>query len=147
MEERRKRLRKKREHEKRERRRRCKHVTTQLIKRDEENRQEKEGKTEEKRKRGWSLGRMGRWFFLMLMIGQSLTGVNAASENAQNRGGKMDVSQGARKTMKSSWVQMSDKRKFQQENEKSRSEMQEDSKMVRWTILNGSAWCTDRKFL
>ena len=35
--------------------------------------------------------------------------------------------------MESSWVQMSDKRKFQQEKKKSRSEMQRDSKMVRCT--------------
>ena len=36
---------------------------------------------------------MGRCFFLMLMIGQSLAKVNASSENVQNRGEKTEVSQ------------------------------------------------------
>ena len=48
---------------------------------------------------------MGKWFFLLLMIGQSLGALHAASENAQNNRGQMEGMQG--ETMKeSSWVQM-----------------------------------------
>ena len=97
---------------------------------------ERQGKKEEhvserNRKRGWSMGRMGRWFFFMLMIGQSLPGVNAASDTAQNRGEKTEVSQGKSKTMESSWV--GDTRKFQQQEGRRRNEMQKDSNMVRCT--------------
>ena len=90
---------------------------------------------------------MGRWFFLILMTGQRLAGGNAASENAQNREGKMKVSQGESKTMESSWVQMSEKKKFPTRKGKNRNEMQKDSKIVRCTLLNGSAWSTDRKYM
>ena len=77
-----------------------------------------EGKTgERKRKRERSLGRMGRWFLLIVMIGQSLGGINAASENVQNREKKITVSQGESETMESSWVQVNDKRNFQKEKE------------------------------
>ena len=44
--------------------------------------------------------------------------------------------------MESSWVQMSDKGKFQQEEG-----TQKDSKMVRCTSLNGSAWSGDKKYV
>ena len=90
-----------------------------MIGREVEERQGKKERkaSERKRQRGRSLVRVGRWVFLMLMIGRSLARVSVASESAQNRGGKMEVSQGENKTMESSWVQMTDKRSFQLEKE------------------------------
>ena len=44
-----------------------------------------EWQSDRQRKRVWNLGRIGRWFFLIVMIRQRLGGVSAASENAQNR--------------------------------------------------------------
>ena len=46
--------------------------------------------------------RMGRRFFLTVMIGQSSGGVAAASANAENREMIMEVSQGESETMESS---------------------------------------------
>ena len=66
-----------------------------------------------------------------LMIRQSFGGVHAASENAQNREKKMEVSQCESKTMEGSSVQMNDKRNVQQEEGKSTSEMWKASKTVR----------------
>ena len=71
-----------------------------------------------------------RWFLLLLMIGESLVGVNAASETAQNRGGQMQGTQGERKKMESKWVQMN-QRNFKQEKETCRSRVQKESNMVR----------------
>ena len=90
------------------------------------------------------MGKIGKWFFLLLMIGQSLGAVQAASESAQNNRGQMEGMQG--ETMKeSSWVHMN-QRISRQEEKKCRSGKQKESNMLRCTLLNGSAWSTE-KFL
>ena len=75
----------------------------------DERQEKKEEKTNDrKRKRGRSMERLGRRFFLMMMIGQSLGEVHAALDNAKNRENNMEVSQCESKTTVSSWVQMKD---------------------------------------
>ena len=82
-----------------------------------------------------------------MMIGQSSGGADAASGNAQNRKKNMKVSQWERKAMEGSWVQMDDKRNFEKKKKKSTCEVQKASKTVRSTLLNGSVWRTERKYL
>ena len=77
------------------------------------------------------------------MIGESLGGVHAASENAQNSRGQMEGMQG--ETMKeSSWVQMN--QRISRERRNVEAGKQKESNIVRCTLLNGSAWSTE-KFL
>ena len=74
-----------------------------------------------KRKRGWGMERMGRCCLFILIVGQSLVGVNAASGKAQKRGGQMEGTQGKNENDGSSWVQMNDRRLFQHDKRKCRS--------------------------
>ena len=73
-------------------------------------------------------------FFLLMMIGQSLVGRNAASENEQNNRGQMEGMQGERAMKESSWVQMN-QRISRQEEKKCRSRMQKESTMVRCALV------------
>ena len=80
------------------------------------------------------------------MMGQSLVGVNAVSENAQNNRGEMEGLQCERQKKESSWVEMN-QRTSRQEEKKCSSGIQKDSNMVRCTFLNGSVWSTEKKYM
>ena len=72
-------------------------------------------------------GGTGKWFCLLLMVGQSLGGVDAASENCPKQQ-RINGRNARRKKMKeSSWVQM-DQRISGQEEKKCRRGMQKESK-------------------
>ena len=60
--------------------------------------------------------------------------------------GQMEGMQGERTMKESSWVQMN-QRISGQEEKKCRSGMQKESTMVRCTLLNGSAWSTEKKYM
>ena len=62
----------------------------------------KEKKNDRKKKRGLSMGRMGKLLVHIMMIGQSLGGEKVASDNAEHREKKMTVSQLESETMESS---------------------------------------------
>ena len=98
----------------------------------------REDMRERKRTTGWSMGEMRKCFFFLLMIGQSLVGVSAASENAQSNRRQMEGMQGERK-MESSWVQIN------QQNFPTMEMWKRDAegiKMARCTLQTGSAWST-----
>ena len=70
-----------------------------------------QGKTDEKARRRrsrqpkvrWTLGKTGNWLFMFLMIGQSLVGANAASDETQCRSGPMIRLQQETEVKVSSW--------------------------------------------
>ena len=73
---------------------------------------------------------------------QKLMRVNAASENAQIRGGLMEGTQndGEQLGADESETLPTGKRKCWNGRQK-------DSKIVRCTLLNGSAWSTEKKYM
>ena len=75
------------------------------------------------------------------MIGQSLVGAEAASDEAQRRGGQMIRMQKGSEVKVSSWDKAIPKRSRQEDCE-GRTGMQKESKMVRCLLLNGSTWST-----
>ena len=86
----------------------------------------KEDMRKRKRTTGWSMGEMVKWFFFLLMIGQSLVGVTASSENIPSNRRQMEGIQGERKMNERSLVQI-DQRTSRLW--KCRSGMQNESKM------------------
>ena len=78
------------------------------------------------------LWEIGKWFFFLVMFGQSLVEVNAASEQAQYIRGQMIGMQAVG---------------GKQEEGKDRKEMQKKSRMVRCTLLNGSVWSTEKNYM
>ena len=90
-------------------------------------------------------GLVGTWFFLLIVIGQSVMGVNAASENAP-KSEQMIGMQGGTEVNESSWGQTCQRRSRQEESE-DRKEMQKESRMVKCTLLNGSVWNTKKKYM
>ena len=70
---------------------------------------------------------------------------DAASDDIQNRGGKIEEIQWEREMVENSWVEQEDKRCCQEGGRgTSRSEMRKTPKTVRCTLLSGSARCTER---
>ena len=74
---------------------RCRNFAKKIFGRKEEDRQEKEEmrKRESKRKNGWSMGEMGKLFYLLLTIGQSLGGIKKPKKS---NWGQMEGMQGER---------------------------------------------------
>ena len=97
----------------------------------------KEDMRERKRTTGWSMGEMVKWFFFLLMIGQSLVGVTASSENIPSNRRQMEGLQGERKMKESSWVQINQTNFPTMEMRKRDAE---GIKMARCTLQTGSAW-------
>ena len=61
-----------------------------MEKREEKGKGEKKEERKRRGNRGWSLGRVGRWFFLILVVVHNYGVVGAASDNVQNRGRKLE---------------------------------------------------------
>ena len=103
--------------------------------------EEKARKRSRQPKVRWTLGKFGKWFFILLMIGQSLVGAEAASDEARRRSGQMTRMQKGTEVKLSSWEKAIPKRSRQEDCE-GRTGMQKESKMVRCPSLYGSIWST-----
>ena len=97
-------------------------------------------------KREWTSGKMERWFLPLILFGQSLVLVDAASVNAQNRSGQVIKYAGKTEVNAGFWRQANPKRPRQEDCE-DRKEVQKESTMVRCTQLNGSTWSTEKKYM
>ena len=87
----------------------------------------RKGRYEEEEENNWmEHGRNGEMAFFLLMIGQSLVGVTASSENVPSNRRQMEGIQGERKMNERSWVQINQRTSRLR---KCRSEMQNESKM------------------
>ena len=73
------------------------------------------------------LWKIGKWFFFLIVIGQSLVGGFSASENAQFRGRQLVGMHGETKVNARSWVQMNQTSFGREEGKK---EMQKESRMA-----------------
>ena len=77
--------------------------------------------------------KIGRWLFLLLLLGQSWLCVNAAAEGPQRRTEQDVQEKGGR------WAEEIPQRRRQPKGE-DRTEMKKEAKLLRCTLLNGSAW-------
>ena len=94
----------------------------------------RKGKEEEHR--GWILGRMERWFPLLVVL-QNLGVFDPASGDTQSREGKMEELRRDKEMVRNSWAEKRDKRNFQEKGRRTmRSEMQKPPKTLRCTQLN-----------
>ena len=101
------------------------------------NREEKEKESKNKRrqpKARWTLGKFGKWLSILLIIGQSLVGANAATD---------DKSAERNRSLSKQWR----KRRSLQKVCADRTGMQKASKTARCALLNGSTWSTERKHM
>ena len=125
----------------------CKEWAESLFFKEMEKKEEKEAKKKRRLpKSGWTLVKMGRWFLLLIMFGQSLVVFNAASENAQHTTGQMTRMQGRTEANAAFWEQANPKRPRQEECEE-RKEMQKESRMVRCNLMKRSTWSTEKKYI
>ena len=71
-----------------------------------------------------------------------------ASDNIQNNGRKMEEMRWKKEAVRNSWAEQEDKSHVQEQGKKkNRSEMRKPPKPVRCTLFNGSARCTERKYM
>ena len=93
------------------------------------------------------LGKSGRWLFLLLLSGQNWLCVSAAAEGLQKRAEMMERWQQQEVRVKESrWAEEIPQR-WKQTKGEDRTEMKKEAKLLRCTVLNGSAWSTERKYM
>ena len=68
---------------------------------------------ERRREKGWSLGKMGKCFFQILLVMRHFGAVSPASDNVQNGDWKMKGTQWEKEMVRDSWVEEVDRGKFQ----------------------------------
>ena len=76
------------------------------------------------------LGDIWKWVFVLLVIGQSLVGANAASNEAQRKSGQVDGSNVGRNRSLSKQLGKTIPKRLRQECCEDRTGMQKESKMV-----------------
>ena len=103
--------------------------------------QERRGRKGRQRPRARQvLGKSGRWLFLLVLLGQNWLCVNAEAEGLQKRAEKMVRWQQQEVRL---WAVEVPQRWTQRQGE-DRTEMKE-AKLLRCTLLNGSAWSAEVK--
>ena len=94
---------------------------------------ENEDERRRRRKKGWKVRRMEKRLFLGLVVVRNFGVVSAASDNVQDRKGKLEETLWKRELVRNSCAAEEDRGKFQKwEDAKNRSEMQKPSKTVRY---------------
>ena len=116
-----------------------------LAKRKEEEEEKKGRKSDKQPRTRQVLGKFGRLLFLLVLLGQNWLCVNAAAEGLQKRTEMMErwQQQQAQVTW-SRWVEEISQRWRQPQGE-DKTKMKKEGKLLRCTLLNGSAWSTERK--
>ena len=114
------------------------------TKRKEEEEKEKKGRKSDKRPRTRQvLGKSGRLLFLFVLMAQNWLCVNAAAEGSQKR---MEITERWQhqevQVKESRWVEEIPQRWRQPEGED-----RTEAKMLRCTLLNGSPWSTEKKYM
>ena len=95
----------------------------------------------------WTQGKFGKGIFLFFLVeegGQNCVGACTASEEPQSSKEAMTRMQQVMQIKESSWEEVAPTRRRQPRGE-DRTEMKKEARMVRCTLLNGSAWRTERK--
>ena len=104
----------------------------------------------ERKREGEEVARVGvggsgakeRWIFLVLMVVHNFGVADTASGNIQKKGGKMEEIRRKKELARISWAEQEDKRQCQ---EQGRGKSRMRWKTVRCNLLNGSAWCIEKK--
>ena len=122
-------------------------IISLYIVRVKEGRKEKEGKISERRPKARQiLGKLGKWLFVLLILGQNWLCVSAAPEKPQRRTEAMVRMQQEVQVKGSRWAEEISRR-WKQPKGEDRVEMKKEAKLLRCTLLNGSAWSTERKYM
>ena len=111
-----------------------------------EEKKEKEGRKRHSRPRASQvLGKSGRWLFLFVLFGQKCLCVNAAAKGLQRRTEMMQRMQQLEVQVKESrWMEETPQTRRQLKGA-DRTEMRKEEKRLKCTLLNRSAWSTEKK--
>ena len=122
--------------------------TARMKEEKKEKEGQKEGQKEDRRPRTTEvLGKSGRSLFLLISLAQNWLCVNAAEEGLQKRTEMTERWQHQNGQVKESrWAEESPQR-WKQPKGEDRTEMKKEAKLLRCTLLNGSAWSTERKYM
>ena len=93
-----------------------------------------------------TLGNFGKWLFIVLILAQNWLCVSAAAERPQ-RGTEAMVRMQQEVQVKESRRAEDFSQRWKQPKGEESAEMQKEAKLLRCTLLNGSAWSTDRKYM
>ena len=128
---------------------RCKdRIASFLTAKRKEEEKEKKGRTSDKRARTRQvLGKSGRVLFLPVLVIQSWLCVIAASEGLQKRMEIMEKWQQQQVQVKESRKVEEIPQRWKQPKGEDRSKMKKEAKLLRCTLLNGSAWSTERRYV
>ena len=88
----------------------------------------------------------GRLLFLFVLMGQHWLCVNVATEGLQKRTEMMERLQQEDQVKGGRWAEEIPQR-WKQPKGEDRTEMKKEAKLLRCTLLNGSAWSTERKYM
>ena len=93
------------------------------------------------------MGKSGRLLFSLVLMAQSWVCVNAAAQGLQKRTEMVERWQHQDVQVKeSSWAEDISQR-WKQPKGEDRSKMKKEAQLLRCTLLNGSAWSTERKYM
>ena len=116
-----------------------------MSERKEEEVKEKDKKRNKGPREKQFLGRPGRWLFLLLILMQSWLRVDAAAERLKPKG------EGTFADLDGKSLREEQKDKHYREWKRSKgadwTEMRKEEKRLRCTLLNGSAWSTEKKYV
>ena len=113
-----------------------------------EEKKEKECRKRDRRPRARQvLEKSGRWLFLFLLLGLNWLCVNAAAEGSQKRTEMMDRGQQQEVQVKEWRCAEEIPQRWKQPTGEERTAMKQEAKLLRCTLLNGSAWNTERKYM
>ena len=107
----------------------------------------KESKMSERRpKARQTLGKFRKWLFFLWILGQNWSSVSAAAEGRQRRMEAVMRMQHEVQIKESRWTEATPKMWMQPTGE-DRSEMKKEARVLRCTLLNGSAWITEKQHM
>ena len=117
------------------------------MKRKEEEKEKKGRKSDKRARTRHVLEKSGRLLFLLVLLEQSWLCVDAAAEGLQKRTEVMERWQQQRVQVKEGgWVEEIPQR-WKQPKGEDRSKLKKEAKLLRCTLLNGSAWSTEREYM
>ena len=123
-------------------------IASFLVATWKEDTEEKKDMKSRKRPRTWQVFAMsGRLFFFLMLVARSWLCVNAAAEGLQQRTEMMDGWQNLQVQVKESRWAKEIPQRWNQPKREDRTEMKKEAKRLRCTLLNGSAWSTERKYM
>ena len=89
-------------------------------------------------------GKFGKWLFLFLIVGQNWLSVGAAAKGPQRGTEAVMRMQQEVQIKENRWTEATPKR-WMQPNGEGRTEMKKEARRLRCTLLNGSAWSTEKQ--